>query len=111
MTSINLLTRLFPQDLLTSSTFQQEGRVIAVHAKRARGLMARYIAENDVVDLESLQNFNADGYSFQEDRSNDEMLVFDRLKPKPENKVQKRKTESSSLTTSKESKRKTRKRK
>ena len=52
MTSTNLLTRLFPQDLL-SSTFQQEGRVIAVHAKRARGLMARCITEIDIVDLES----------------------------------------------------------
>ena len=107
---------LLPDDAkFIKIVFQQEGRVIAVHAKRARGLMARFIADNDVVDLESLQNFDVDGYSFQEDKSNDEMLVFDRPKPKPEKKVQKRKIKSSSssstTSTSKESKPKTRKRK
>jgi hypothetical protein len=60
--------------------FRQEGRVIAVHAKRARGLMARYLAEIKAESLEDVKWFNMEGYSFVKDESNETMLVFDRKK-------------------------------
>jgi hypothetical protein len=60
--------------------FRQEGRVIAVHAKRARGLMARYLAEIKAESLEDVKSFNMEGYSFVKDVSNETMLVFDRKK-------------------------------
>ena len=60
--------------------FRQEGRVIAVHAKRARGLMARHLAEMKAESLEDVKSFNMEGYSFVKDESNETALVFDRKK-------------------------------
>ena len=60
--------------------FQQEGKVIAVHAKRARGLMVRYISENQLEDVDEIRQFALDGYGFCEDKSNANMMVFDRRK-------------------------------
>ena len=54
--------------------------MISVHAKRARGLMARYIAENGIEDLEPLKQFDVEGYGFVESRSKSDVLVFDRPK-------------------------------
>mmetsp|Transcript_23340 Transcript_23340/g.26587 ORF Transcript_23340/g.26587 Transcript_23340/m.26587 type:complete len:320 (+) Transcript_23340:459-1418(+) len=83
--------------------FQQEGRVIAVHAKRARGLMARYIAENKLTELEDVKSFDDDGYSFIQDRSDDNSLVFDR--PKSESKPKRKASAVSSTETKKSSNR------
>ena len=60
--------------------FQQDGRVIAVHAKRARGLMVRYVAENNISDLSTLKKFNVEGYEFVAKKSTEDRLVFDRSK-------------------------------
>jgi len=60
--------------------FQQDARVIAVHAKRARGLMVRYIAENSIEDLDTMKNFASEGYTFVPSRSKNDLLVFDRPK-------------------------------
>jgi len=68
------------------AVFQQEGRVIAVHAKRARGLMVRYLATNQISIMEGIQQFNEEGYSYIPSRSTDEILVFDRKKPPPKAK-------------------------
>ena len=42
--------------------FRHKGRVVAVHAKRARGLMARYLAENEATTLEDVSRFDWDNY-------------------------------------------------
>ena len=63
--------------------FQQEGRVIAVHAKRARGLMVRYLALNRITTLEGVQEFNEEGYKFVKSRSSSDTLCFDRKKQAP----------------------------
>jgi len=60
--------------------FREEGRVIAVHAKRARGLMARYVSETGATSLEEIKLFNVEGYSFMEEESDETTLVFDRKK-------------------------------
>ncbi|ROT45592.1 peroxide stress protein YaaA [Pusillimonas sp. NJUB218] len=53
-------------------------KVISFHAKRARGLMARYIIENQITDSAKLKGFDAEGYAFHADASSDLKLVFRR---------------------------------
>jgi len=53
-------------------------KVIMTYAKKARGLMTRYIIENDVETLEELKGFNVEGYAFSEELSKDNELVFTR---------------------------------
>lgn len=60
--------------------FWEGGRTIAVHAKRARGLMARYLAENDTNDLEGVRAFAEEGYGFVDSESDETKIVFDRQK-------------------------------
>eukprot|EP00557_Chaetoceros_sp_GSL56_P005410 CAMPEP_0176491334 /NCGR_PEP_ID=MMETSP0200_2-20121128/8374_1 /TAXON_ID=947934 /ORGANISM="Chaetoceros sp., Strain GSL56" /LENGTH=308 /DNA_ID=CAMNT_0017888751 /DNA_START=1344 /DNA_END=2267 /DNA_ORIENTATION=- len=60
--------------------FQQEGKVVAVHAKRARGLMVRYISENEITNIQDIQNFDLEGYRYCRERSDENTFVFDRLK-------------------------------
>lgn len=42
--------------------FRHKGRVVSVHAKRARGLMARYLAERDAKSLSDVSEFGLEGY-------------------------------------------------
>ena len=51
-------------------------KVITVHAKRARGLMATYIMKNRINNLEDLKNFDEEGYIYREDLSNKYEMVF-----------------------------------
>ncbi|MEE3272310.1 MAG: peroxide stress protein YaaA [Pseudomonadota bacterium] len=51
-------------------------KIISFFAKKARGLMARYILENRVKDVEGLKNFDVDGYVFSEEQSSSTELVF-----------------------------------
>lgn len=51
-------------------------KVVMVYAKRARGMMARFIAENRIDDPEKLKEFDADGYAFSENLSSENDFVF-----------------------------------
>jgi len=51
-------------------------KVISFYAKKARGLMARYILENELTDIEQLKQFNVDGYYFVSADSTATDLVF-----------------------------------
>lgn len=53
-------------------------KMISFFAKKARGLMARYIIENKVESVEQLKSFNVDGYEFNEALSKGNDLVFTR---------------------------------
>lgn len=53
-------------------------KVISFYAKKARGLMARYIIQNQLDKLEDLKSFNTDGYYFDADSSLKGELVFKR---------------------------------
>ncbi|WP_207001160.1 peroxide stress protein YaaA [Trinickia mobilis] len=53
-------------------------KIISFHAKRARGLMARYAVENRADAPEALKNFAAEGYAFDAEASNDSTYVFRR---------------------------------
>lgn len=53
-------------------------KTIMTFAKKARGLMVRYIIENDIKNLEELKGFNVEGYGFSEEMSTETELVFTR---------------------------------
>jgi cytoplasmic iron level regulating protein YaaA (DUF328/UPF0246 family) len=55
-------------------------RVISFYAKRARGLMARYIIENRINEPEALKDFDTEGYAFKRAASDDSTYVFQRQK-------------------------------
>ena len=60
--------------------FRQEGKVISVHAKRARGLMVRYVAENQIDSLEGVKQFDWEGYKIVGKEDSSDQIVFDRKK-------------------------------
>ncbi|MCK5819787.1 MAG: peroxide stress protein YaaA [Psychromonas sp.] len=51
-------------------------KIISFYAKKARGLMARYIMENKVKNIDQLKAFDANGYYFVEGASNSTTLMF-----------------------------------
>ncbi|TCB78087.1 peroxide stress protein YaaA [Acinetobacter sp. ANC 3781] len=53
-------------------------KVISFYAKKARGLMARYIIENQLNQAEDLKAFNSEGYYFDAESSLKGELVFKR---------------------------------
>lgn len=53
-------------------------KTIMTFAKRARGLMVRYIIDNKVESIEELKLFNSRGYAFDANMSTDTELVFTR---------------------------------
>jgi cytoplasmic iron level regulating protein YaaA (DUF328/UPF0246 family) len=53
-------------------------KVVSFHAKRARGLMARFAIENRITKPEGLKKFDAEGYAFAADVSTEDKLVFRR---------------------------------
>jgi len=53
-------------------------RILSVYAKKARGLMARYMMDNQIETVDDLKGFNVDGYSYQPEQSSDGVLVFAR---------------------------------
>jgi hypothetical protein len=53
-------------------------KIISFHAKRARGLMARFAVENRIDSPEQLKDFGVEGYAFDAAASNDATFVFRR---------------------------------
>ena len=53
-------------------------KIISFHAKRARGLMARYAIEKKITSPEKLQAFDTEGYEFTPAVSDDTRWVFRR---------------------------------
>ena len=53
-------------------------RQVVIYTKKARGLMARYIIENRIENVEDIKGFNLDNYWFSPQKSTDSKLVFTR---------------------------------
>lgn len=53
-------------------------KVISFYAKKARGLMSRFIIQNRLTQPSQLTEFNLDGYCFDESQSGERELVFTR---------------------------------
>ncbi len=58
-------------------------KTIAIHAKRARGLMVDQIITNRIDTVEPLTGFSRDGYSFNSASSSTTRLIFDQKKIRP----------------------------
>ena len=60
--------------------FREEGpdglRFNSFAAKRARGMMARYLCEHRIADLAGLKSFDSDGYRFTTEGSDDDLWRF-----------------------------------
>lgn len=68
--------------MIVTPTFKDkkngEYKIISFFAKKARGLMARYIIQNQLTDVSQLQAFDLDGYRFNSKLSKPEQPVFTR---------------------------------
>tara|TARA_Y100000739_G_scaffold62620_1_gene51769 strand:- start:566 stop:1330 length:765 start_codon:yes stop_codon:yes gene_type:complete len=53
-------------------------KTIAIYAKKARGLMSRFIIDNEIQNPNNLKNFNNEGYSFDSNLSDDFNYIFTR---------------------------------
>ena len=51
-------------------------KIISFFAKKARGLMTRYVIKNRIEDITDIQNFEEGGYLFNEEMSEDNKPVF-----------------------------------
>ena len=56
-------------------------KIISFHAKRARGLMARYAIENRVTRPVQMQQFDSEGYTYAPEVSSPDRWVFRRTAP------------------------------
>ena len=55
-----------------------EYKIISIFAKKARGMMTKYIIENEITNPEDLLGFNDDGYYFNSNLSTPDKPVFTR---------------------------------
>lgn len=53
-------------------------KIISFYAKRARGLMSRFVIERRIDDIDALKAFDNEGYAFAADASEADKLVFRR---------------------------------
>ena len=67
-----IITPVFKE--LRGDTF----KIVGIHAKKARGLMSRFILLNRIDDPEKIKTFNVDGYMFSDPMSTDTEWVFTR---------------------------------
>ncbi|MCO5976763.1 peroxide stress protein YaaA [Ideonella oryzae] len=56
-------------------------KVISFHAKRARGLMARFAITHRITRVQALEGFDSEGYAFDAGASGPDRLVFRRREP------------------------------
>jgi len=52
--------------------------MVSFFAKKARGLMSRFIIQNKITDPEELKAFDCEGYYFNNQLSKDDHWVFTR---------------------------------
>lgn len=65
---------------IVTCVFKDDGRILSVFAKRARGLFARHVVVNRAKDVADLEAFSAEGYRLDRSQSSDGLLVFTRTK-------------------------------
>ena len=71
--------RSFPYEIITPVFKEPDGagyRNVTIYAKKARGMMLRFIIQHRINDPEYLKAFDEDGYYFNNDLSNTNEWVF-----------------------------------
>lgn len=86
--SVEYFTAVKPEALklrVITPVFMEERdeitKVVSFFAKRARGAMARFVIQNRITDANDIKGFNFDGYSFRQEMSEGDSLVFTRPYP------------------------------
>jgi cytoplasmic iron level regulating protein YaaA (DUF328/UPF0246 family) len=72
-------TKLLKAPLVTVHFKEKKGpdlKVIGIHAKRARGAMARYVSQHQLDDIDSVRAFDVLNYQYVETQSDENNLVF-----------------------------------
>lgn len=67
--------------VITIEFKEQKGdsyKVVGMYAKRARGMMVRYILNHQIENVEEIKAFDLDGYSFNMDLSDEGKWIFTR---------------------------------
>lgn len=67
---------------VVTCVFKDDGKIKSVYAKEARGLMTRYVIQNEIDDVEEIKNFNVNGYEFSDNESDDLTFIFHRCNDK-----------------------------
>lgn len=62
--------------------FKDDGRVKSVYAKRARGLLCKYLITNRVDSIDGIQQFDLEGYEYCKSESSEKTIVFTRTAAK-----------------------------
>jgi len=68
-------------DISFKETKDGKTRVIAIFAKRARGMMTDFILRNRIEKAEDIKDFGEGGYRFSEQLSSENNWVFERPQP------------------------------
>ncbi|MGK0271757.1 MAG: cytoplasmic iron level regulating protein YaaA (DUF328/UPF0246 family) [Cocleimonas sp.] len=63
-----------------------KSRILAVYAKKARGMMTDFILRNRIEHAEDIKDFGTANYKFSKSESTDDNWVFTRPQPKPAKK-------------------------
>ncbi len=58
--------------------FRDGDRFVSFHAKKARGMMARWMIEHRITDIDAMRGFDSDGYTFDARESSDTQWRFAR---------------------------------
>ena len=53
-------------------------KTIAIFSKKARGMMTRFIIDNEITNISDIKSFDYDGYMFHEELSTGKELIFTR---------------------------------
>ena len=67
-----------------------KSRIIAIFAKKARGMMADFLIRNRVETVEGIKDFDYADYKFDADVSTESLFVFSRKQPPPMSKTKKK---------------------
>ena len=74
-------SKVIKTDIYTAN-FKQlkngEYKTIAIFSKKARGMMTRFIIDNNITDINDVKSFNYDDYMFHESLSTEREFIFTR---------------------------------
>lgn len=56
--------------------FRDGDRFVSFHAKKARGMMARWMVEHRITDIDAMRGFDSDGYAYDADASTETQWRF-----------------------------------
>jgi len=68
-----------PADIrVVAIDFRDGDRFVSFHAKKARGMMARWMVEHRITEIDAMRGFDSDGYAFDAAASSDDQWRFAR---------------------------------